>query len=98
MILHLDADAFYASVEQVENPALRGKAMAVGDAGEDRDHFLVAFQRVDVDGVAAAGERCGAGRADELLRAPTLAGCARSRSAESESPRFPTSGLGRQEC
>ncbi len=30
MILHLDADAFYASVEQVENPALRGKAMAVG--------------------------------------------------------------------
>ena len=30
MLLHLDADAFYASVEQVENPALRGKAMAVG--------------------------------------------------------------------
>ena len=30
MILHLDADAFYASVEQVENSALRGKAMAVG--------------------------------------------------------------------
>jgi nucleotidyltransferase/DNA polymerase involved in DNA repair len=30
MVIHLDADAFYASVEQVENPALRGKAMAVG--------------------------------------------------------------------
>lgn len=30
MIVHLDADAFYASVEQVENPALRGMAMAVG--------------------------------------------------------------------
>ncbi|MEA3213353.1 MAG: polymerase [Chthoniobacter sp.] len=30
MIIHLDADAFYASVEQAENPALRGKAMAVG--------------------------------------------------------------------
>jgi DNA polymerase-4 len=30
VIIHLDADAFYASVEQVENPALRGKAMAVG--------------------------------------------------------------------
>lgn len=30
MIIHLDADAFYASVEQVENPTLRGKAMAVG--------------------------------------------------------------------
>ena len=30
MIIHLDADAFYASVEQAENPALRGRAMAVG--------------------------------------------------------------------
>jgi DNA polymerase-4 len=30
VIIHLDADAFYASVEQVENPALRGKAVAVG--------------------------------------------------------------------
>jgi len=30
MIIHLDADAFYASVEQAENPDLRGKAMAVG--------------------------------------------------------------------
>ncbi len=29
-IIHLDADAFFASVEQAENPALRGKAMAVG--------------------------------------------------------------------
>ena len=34
MIIHLDADAFFASVEQAENPALRGKAMAVG--GERR--------------------------------------------------------------
>ncbi len=30
MLIHLDADAFYASVEQAENPDLRGKAMAVG--------------------------------------------------------------------
>jgi DNA polymerase-4 len=30
VIIHLDADAFYASVEQVENPELRGKTMAVG--------------------------------------------------------------------
>lgn len=34
MIIHLDADAFFASVEQAENPELRGKAMAVG--GERR--------------------------------------------------------------
>lgn len=34
MIIHLDADAFFASVEQAGNPALRGKAIAVG--GERR--------------------------------------------------------------
>ena len=43
--------------------------MAVGDAGEDRDHFLVAFQRVDVDDAVAARDRCGAGAADEILDA-----------------------------
>src|SRR5271154_3040553 len=34
MIVHLDADAFFASVEQAADPKLRGKAMAVG--GEKR--------------------------------------------------------------
>ena len=54
MILHSDLNSFYASVEQLLQPELRGKAMAVGGSAEDRHGIILArSQSAKASGVRA---------------------------------------------
>ncbi|MEZ4883940.1 MAG: DNA polymerase IV [Chitinophagales bacterium] len=52
-IIHIDMDAFYASVEQRDNPAYRGKALAVGWGG-DRGVVMTASYEARKFGVRSA--------------------------------------------
>ena len=57
IVLHSDLNAFYASVEVLLNPSLRGKAVAVCGSEEDR-HGIVLAKSEKAKKAGVSGDPC----------------------------------------
>ena len=68
IILHSDMNSFYASVEMMLNPSLRGKAVAVCGSTEDRHGIVLAKS----DLAKKAGVKTGMVKWEARQRCPDL--------------------------
>ena len=71
VLLHADLDAFFASVEQLDNPALRGRPVVVGGPAESRGVVAAASYEARAFGVHSAQPmRTALLRCPEAVRVP----------------------------